>query len=82
MATHEEKLDKIQEDIGEIKTHLAVYNEQLKVHIKATRMLEEQMKPVQKHVQIMNLIWKILWIVSGMIVSIVGIVAAIKLIVS
>ncbi len=30
----EGKIDKIHEDVQEVKTHLAVYNEQLKTHMK------------------------------------------------
>jgi len=48
------KLDKIQEDVGEIKTHLAVYNEQLKIHIKRSSMLEQKIEPIEKHVNMVN----------------------------
>ena len=40
----EEKLDKIDRRIDNIDKHLAVYNTQLKFHIKRTEMLEEEIK--------------------------------------
>ena len=44
------KLDKFDERLDNIDTHLAVYNEQLKVHIKRTEMLEEDVAPIKDHV--------------------------------
>jgi hypothetical protein len=41
MKTVEEKLDLLIQDTTEIKLHLAVYNEQLKYHIKRTNTLEK-----------------------------------------
>ena len=43
----EEKLDKIDRRIDNIDKHLAVYNTQLKFHIKRTDMLEEEIKPLK-----------------------------------
>ena len=39
------KLEKIDERIDSIDKHLAVYNSQLRFHIKRTDMLEEELKP-------------------------------------
>lgn len=44
MAWDERKIDRIQADVNEIKTHLAVYNEQLTIHIKRSDLLEKDMK--------------------------------------
>ena len=41
MKRIEEKLDKIDERIDNIDKHLAVYNSELKFHIKRTDMLEQ-----------------------------------------
>ena len=43
----EEKLDKIDGRIDNIDKHLAVYNAQLKFHIKRTDMLEQEIKPLK-----------------------------------
>ena len=43
----EEKLDKIDRRIDNIDKHLAVYNTQLKFHIKRTDMLEEEIQPLK-----------------------------------
>lgn len=72
MAT-ESKLDKIQEDVTEIKTHLAVYNEQLKIHIKRSDLLEEKLEPVEKHVAMVTGVVKFI----GVMTAILGTIAAI-----
>jgi|TARA_R110002020_G_scaffold19416_1_gene67192 chromosome segregation ATPase len=41
------KLEKIDERIDSIDKHLAVYNSQLRFHIKRTDMLEEELKPLK-----------------------------------
>lgn len=69
----DDKLDKIQEDIGEIKTHLAVYNSQLKIHIKRSDMLEKKLVPVEKHVNMVNGALKLI----GVLAAIAGIVEVI-----
>ena len=43
----ENKLEKIDERIDSIDNHLAVYNSQLRFHIKRTDMLEEELKPLK-----------------------------------
>ena len=43
----EEKLDRIDRRIDSIDKHLAVYNTQLKFHIKRTDMLEEEVNPLK-----------------------------------
>jgi cob(I)alamin adenosyltransferase len=61
----DEKLDKIVEDISEIKVTLAGQAADIKYHIKRTdlaeehlRKLEDELKPVQKHVEQLNGILK------------------------
>ena len=41
------KLEKIDERIDSIDKHQAVYNSQLRFHIKRTDMLEEELKPLK-----------------------------------
>ena len=43
----EDKLDKIDQRIDQIDKHLAVYNSELKFHIKRTDMLEQELKPIK-----------------------------------
>ena len=47
MKRIEEKLDKIDERIDNIDKHLAVYNSELKFHIKRTDLLEQELKPIK-----------------------------------
>lgn len=60
----ESKIDKIQEDVSEIKTHLAVYNEQLKIHIKGVTILEQKMVPIETHVAMVNGVLKFIGLVG------------------
>jgi hypothetical protein len=43
----EDKLDKIDQRIDKIDKHLAVYNSELKFHIKRTDLLEQELKPIK-----------------------------------
>ena len=45
----ENKIDRIQDDVTEIKTHLAAYNEQLKEHIRRTEALEHRVEVLDKY---------------------------------
>ena len=45
----ESKLDKIDERIDQIDKHLAVYNAQLRFHIKRTDALEKNIEPLKAH---------------------------------
>ena len=71
--SNDSKLDKIQEDIGEIKVHLAEYNVLLDVHIKRSNMLEEKMIPIEKHVAMVDGALKLI----GLLAAIAAIVEAV-----
>ena len=43
------KLEKIDERIDSIDKHLAVYNSQLRFHIKRTDVLEKNIEPLKAH---------------------------------
>jgi chromosome segregation ATPase len=43
------KLEKIDERIDSIDKHLAVYNSQLRFHIKRTDLLEKDIEPLKAH---------------------------------
>lgn len=50
----EEKLDKVVEHIGSIDITLATQHVSLAEHIKRTAMLEEQIIPINKHVNMVK----------------------------
>jgi chromosome segregation ATPase len=63
----ETKLDKINERLSSIDTHLAVYNEQLREHIRRSQLNEEavtllknEMQPLRRHVDYVNFVFKAL----------------------
>ena len=65
----EVKIDKIDERLDKIDVHLATYNEQLKIHIKRSETLEEELKPIKSHVGLMNSLAKII-VFLGILASI------------
>ena len=70
----EAKVNKLDDKLDSIDVHLAVYNEQLKVHIKRTEMLEEDMQPIKQHVHEVSVMFKFL----GFVMAAVGVFAAVK----
>jgi hypothetical protein len=52
------KLDKIDQRINNIDVTLAAQHESLKDHIRRTNILEDQIKPIQKHVAMVDGITK------------------------
>jgi uncharacterized protein (UPF0335 family) len=68
------KVDKIDEKLNSIDTHLAVYNEQLKIHIKRTELLESDVEPIKKHVIQVSGSLKLL----GLLATVLAIYATIK----
>lgn len=50
IAKVEGKIDKMDDRLDKIDTHLAVYNEQLKEHIRRTELLEADVEPIKVHV--------------------------------
>lgn len=51
-------MNEIHERLASIDKHLAVYNEQLKNHIRRTELLEEKMETVDTHVKMVNGVFK------------------------
>ena len=45
----EQRLEKIDEKMDNIEKHLAVYNAQLRFHIRRTEILEREIKPLKIH---------------------------------
>ncbi len=48
------KLDKIDQRINNVDVTLAAQHEVLKEHVRRTNLLEEQIKPIEKHVSMVN----------------------------
>jgi len=70
-----EKVNKIDEKLGEVDKHLAVYNEQLVIHIKAGEAIheaslkrdeeiEDDLKPIKDHVYQMRGAGKLIAVIS------------------
>jgi len=73
----ESKVDKIDERLDSVDKHLAVYNEQLKQHIKRTELLESEFVPIKSHVALMNSLAKII-IFLGILASLLKTIGIIK----
>lgn len=58
------KIDKIVDDVGEIKVQMGVYNTQLKEHMKRTDLLEKKFEPVEKHVERVNGVLKLIGVLA------------------
>jgi chromosome segregation ATPase len=50
----EQKVDKLDERLDKHDTHLAVYNEQLKHHIKRTDLAESAIEKIMEHINKVN----------------------------
>lgn len=74
----EQRLDKIAEQLEKLTIEMAVYNEQLKIHIKRTEHLEERVIPIEKHVIVVNGALKILMAAAAFGASIAGIMVLFK----
>ena len=71
----EAKIDKISEEQQETNLHLAEYNVQLGIHLKRSEMLENEIKPVVKHVYMIQGALK-LAASAGIIAAIVKLIGA------
>jgi hypothetical protein len=59
-------LKDIHTELGKINLNLAVYNEQLKEHMRRTDILEKKLQPVETHVQRVNGIIAFILFISGL----------------
>lgn len=59
----EEKVDKIDERLGDINVHLERYNGLLKEHIRRTEILEEKLTPIEHHVVVVQAVTR--WMLFG-----------------
>ena len=68
------KLEKIDERIDNIDKHLAVYNSQLRFHIKRTEMLEESIEPLKIHLNKTHGILTFIGVVATLITVAVAVI--------
>jgi hypothetical protein len=73
----EDKLDKVVDDIGEIKITLSSQHVSLKEHMRRTSILEESIKPLEKHVSMVNGALKLIAVLA-MIAGIVQVIVMAK----
>lgn len=70
----ETKLDDIGDHLGQINVTLAAQHVSLKEHIRRTALLEQEMKPVKKHVYMVNGALKLLGVLALLATIIEGII--------
>jgi hypothetical protein len=66
----EQQLEKLADNLNRINVELGVYNEQLKLHIKRTQLLEERLEPVVKHVNNVQFVASVAGWVFGALIAI------------
>lgn len=59
----EDKIDKIMEDVADIKITMARNTTSLEVHMKRSDLLEQKLVPVEQHVSMMNGALKLLGVI-------------------
>lgn len=73
LAKIDAKVDKLDDRLDSIDVHMAEYNEQLKIHIKRTEILEEEHKDVREHIAMVKGALKLV-ASSGIIIAIVKLI--------
>lgn len=68
-----DKIDKLDDRLDNIDKHLAVYNQQLKEHIRRTTLLEKDVEPIKAHVAVVSSLSKTVTITSILL----GIIASV-----
>lgn len=69
----DEKVDKLNEKLASIDKTLAINTESLIVHIKRTNLLEAELKPISKHVVLMESAFKVVGVIGSILVFSAGI---------
>jgi len=71
----ENKLDKVVDHISSIDSTLAAQHESLREHIRRTNLLEEEVEPIKKHVNMVGGVIKMVLILSAVGGGAEGVVA-------
>lgn len=74
----EEKIDKIDDSVGRIDVTLAAQHESLKDHMRRTSLLEESIRPLEKHVNMFNGALKLIGILAMLAAIVEVVLLAIK----
>lgn len=78
LARIEEKIDDTNDHLASIDITLSAQHVSLKDHIRRTAILEAEIKPIRKHVDMMNGALKLMGIIALLIGIIEGVVALLK----
>lgn len=81
----QQKVEKISDDVGDIKVTQARHDEVLKDHIRRTELLEEsntlfqeELKPIKIHISQIDGIFKYIGVLSGIVTFILGLLKLFK----
>jgi len=72
------KLDSVDSKLGSIDTHMAVYNEELKEHIRRTELLENEVRPIKVHVLQVKGAFKLLTVLSIISTVVIAVIQVLK----
>ena len=72
------KIDKIDERLSNIDTTLAKQSTSLDEHIRRTNILEEEIRPIKKHIYLVEAVFKIIGVTSLLVSIFVGLSRFIK----
>ena len=68
----ETKLDKVSDEIGNINITLAKQHITLEEHVRRTEILEDEIRPIKKHVAMVNGVLKLMGLLAPIIGAIAG----------
>jgi chromosome segregation ATPase len=69
----DEKVDKLNEKLASIDKTLAINTESLVEHMRRTNLIEAELKPVSKHVVLMESAFKVVGVIGSILVFFAGI---------
>lgn len=70
----DDKVDKLNEKLASIDKTLAINTESLVEHMRRTELLESELKPVSKHVILMESAFKVIGVIGSILVFFAGII--------
>lgn len=70
----DEKVDKLNEKLASIDKTLAINTESLIEHMRRTNLIEAELKPVSKHVTLMESAFKVAGVIGSILVFFAGII--------
>ena len=70
----DDKVDKLNEKLASIDKTLAINTESLVEHMRRTNLIEAELKPVSKHVTLMESAFKVVGVIGSILVFFAGII--------